>query len=265
MRLMPVQIREEDNPRLVGIGRLAKDVARERHGGRQRFTIGCGVAAIQRVKGVRRGWRDGVEDSEERVAVPRVVAQDQPVVVEVVAGVHAHAGGQPSAHMDLLLGVEKRDLYAVDLGAMRLDQRETDFHGGARVSRAPIACELRVEHVAEPVQDHGLPNLAQHGIVDLQVVIAGARHAGQSPTRHENHAPAPALDVPDLLFIGPLDVGQARALRRGEMIRARPAGNDAADRARFVDRPGDQLARRRPIESHAPLGRVHRFGDRKPK
>jgi hypothetical protein len=43
-------------------------------------------------------------------------------------GVHAHALGQLAAHDDLLLLVEQRDLDAVDLGGMRVDDGDGGLH-----------------------------------------------------------------------------------------------------------------------------------------
>ena len=79
------------------------------------------VARRQRRQRGARRRRDGVEDAEQRIALAvrrlaaDAVAGDQLGVVEVVAGVHAHAGGQAPAHRDLLVLVEQRDLDAVDL------------------------------------------------------------------------------------------------------------------------------------------------------
>ena len=74
-----------------------------------------GVAGVQSGQRRRGGRRDRVEDAEQRVAVALAVAADQLRVVEVVAGVEAHAVGQPAAQLDLAPGVEQRDLDAVDL------------------------------------------------------------------------------------------------------------------------------------------------------
>jgi acyl-CoA reductase-like NAD-dependent aldehyde dehydrogenase len=48
-------------------------------------------------------------------SLAEAVAGDQLGVVEVVAGVHAHARGQAPAHGDFLVLVQQRDLDAVDL------------------------------------------------------------------------------------------------------------------------------------------------------
>ena len=46
---------------------------------------------------------------------PCIVAKDELVVVEVVAGVHADVCGEALAHFDFEVGAEERDFDAVDL------------------------------------------------------------------------------------------------------------------------------------------------------
>ena len=46
---------------------------------------------------------------------PASIAEDEAVVVEVVAGVHADAGRELAAHGDFEICVEQGDLDAVDL------------------------------------------------------------------------------------------------------------------------------------------------------
>ncbi len=59
------------------------------------------------VQGRRGRGRDRIEDAEQRVAVALLVAGDQLRVVEIVAGVHAHALGQAPAHDDFLILIEQ--------------------------------------------------------------------------------------------------------------------------------------------------------------
>src|SRR5881398_2052246 len=106
------------------------------------------------------------------------------------------------------LHVEQRDLDPVDLGAVLADDREAGVHGLVDIARAPVAGELRVEHVAEPVQDDGAAHLPQHGPIDPSVVVGPARRARQGPARHQDD-PSPLLfHVADLLFVRALHVGQ---------------------------------------------------------
>ncbi len=59
--------------------------------------------------------------------MPLGVAQNQTVVVEVVAGIHTDTGGKMTAHVDFELRIEQRDFYAVDFFLMRADDAETIF------------------------------------------------------------------------------------------------------------------------------------------
>ena len=56
-------------------------------------------------------------------------AEDEAVVVEVVAGVHADAGRQLRAHGDFEIGVEEGDLDAVDFGDVRAKDAEAVLRG----------------------------------------------------------------------------------------------------------------------------------------
>ena len=200
---------------------------------------------------------------------PPRVAQNEPLVVEVVARVHAHAVGEPAAHRDLALRVEQRDFYPVNLRSVLADDRETRVHGLVDVTRAPIARELRIEHVAQPVEDHGLSHLPEDGPVDPGIIVGPPRHARQRPARHQDHpSPTPPslpFHVADLLLVGALHVGQRDCFGRRELVGARAARDRATGCARFGQRPADQFARERPAEPHATLRRVHRFGDGEPE
>ena len=85
------------------------------------------------------GRRDAVEDAEQRIGKPELVAGDQLGIVEVVAGIHAHALRQPPAHGDFLALRQERDFHPVDLVGMVGDDREAGLHRLARIGRAPIA------------------------------------------------------------------------------------------------------------------------------
>jgi hypothetical protein len=45
------------------------------------------------------------------------------------------------------------------------------------VARAPIAFERRIEHLAEPMDDHRLARLRQDAVVDTEVIVRPARSA----------------------------------------------------------------------------------------
>ncbi len=214
----------------------------------------------------RRGGRDGVEDAEQRVAVAVLVAGDELRVVEVVAGVHADAARQAPAHRDLLAGVEERDLDAVDLRGVGLDDAKRRVHRAHGVGVAPVARERGIEHVAQPVQDHGLARLREDAVVHALVVRGRPRHTRERAACHDDHAPAERLDRLHLVLVsGDHVVDGARALRR-EVIRADAARDERARHvARGVERAADELERRRPVEAHAPLRGVHRLGHAEPE
>ena len=136
--LVAVEPGQEDDAGLVEARRRLEDVARQRHRRRQdRVEARRGRRRRARASAARGGRRDRVEDAEQRVAVALRVAGDQLGVVEVVAGVHAHALGQAAAHGDLLVLVEQRDLDAVDLGGVRVDDAERRVHRRASWSALP--------------------------------------------------------------------------------------------------------------------------------
>ncbi len=129
---------------------------------------------------------------------------------------------------------------------------------------APISGERRIEHVAEPVDDHRLPQLRKHARVDFGIIVRGARRRGERPARHQYDAAAELFDRGALLLVGADHVVDADVRPRRQVIGARPAEHDGAgDRGRRRDAAPDELERRRPIEAHAALGGVHRLGHRK--
>ena len=85
----------------------------------------------------RRRRRDGVENAEQRVGIAALVAGDQLGIVEVVAGVHAHALRNAPAHGDFLVLVEQRNLHAVDLVGVVGDDIDRDIHRLVVVARSP--------------------------------------------------------------------------------------------------------------------------------
>ena len=89
------------------------------------------------------------------------------------------------------------------------------------VRRAPIAGELRIEHVAEPVDDHRLARLGEQAVVDLEIVVGRARHAHERAARHQDDRRARRLDRLELLLVGADHVIDAPAPRRGRGGRCR--------------------------------------------
>ena len=105
--LVAVQVGEEDDPGLVVEGGRPEDVAGELDRRLEGLPVAVGVAGVERLERRRGGRRDGVEDAEQGIAVALVVARDQAREVEVVARVHADAGGEAAPHLDLTPLVEE--------------------------------------------------------------------------------------------------------------------------------------------------------------
>ena len=147
-----------------------------------------------------------------------------------------------------------------------VDDRDGGVHGAVKIRRAPVALERRVEHVAEPVDDHRLAHLAEDAAVDLGVVVRRAGEPGERARGHQDDAPADRLDGRDLLLIGAGHVVDAPGVGRIEVIGAGAGEHDRAVAAlRGGDRALDQLQRHRPVEPHAALRRIHRLGDAEPE
>ena len=68
-------------------------------------------------------------------------------------------------------GVQQRNLDPVHLVSVFADQGEEGFGGLAMLSDAPVPSQGRVEHGAQPVQDHRLIDFPQQRGVDVQVVL----------------------------------------------------------------------------------------------
>ena len=150
--------------------------------------------------------------------------------------------------------------------AFARDHVDADVHCRHVVGGPPIAGERRIEHLAQPVDDHGLAHLAEDAIVDRGVVVGRARAGGERPARHQDDPPAQRLDRLDLLLVGGDHIADAKPWRRRQMIGARPA-RDQRSLAALGCREAlaDQLERARPVQAHAALGGVHRLGDAQPQ
>src|SRR5207248_9480111 len=133
-----VKVRQEDQTRLVVAGGGRKDVARQRHGRRERVLVAAQIPVVERGERGRGGGRDRVEDTEQRVAVAVRVAPDERGVVVVIARIHPHTRRQPAAHAHFALGVKKRYLDAINLAGVLGDDGEAHVHGRVTVAVAPI-------------------------------------------------------------------------------------------------------------------------------
>ena len=126
---------------VVERGRARKRLAGKLDSGLGALPVAAGIARVESLES-RRGCRcDCVEDAEEGVAVARLVARDQGREVEVVAGVHADAGGKAAPHLHLAPLVEERHLDAVDPSDVGGDDREAAVGRAVEVGIAPVAGE----------------------------------------------------------------------------------------------------------------------------
>ncbi len=257
---------------LVVARRRAEDVARQRHSRREDFVEGPAIVFRQRHQRRRGGRRDGVENPQQRIRMTLGVAFDQLGIVEVVAGVHPHSrgrcggarspsSGQAPAHGDFLVLVEQGNLHAVHLGRVAGNNLERDLHRLVVVRMSPVSGQRRIEHLAQPVDDHRLPDLAEDALVDLVVIVRRLGHARQRPAGHEDNAAAERFDRGDLLLVGADHVVQARGGFRGQMVGAGAACQQCAFAvAARLDRAANELERGVPIKAHAALRRVHGLG-----
>ena len=88
------------------------------------------------------------------------------------------------------------------LAALALMIADRDIHRLVEARRAPVTGQRRIEHVAEPVDDHRLADLRQHAVVDLGVIVGAAAELCQRARGHQDDAAAGLLDRRDLLFVG---------------------------------------------------------------
>ncbi len=214
---------EHDACLVVPRGR-AKNLARQRHRGIQQFPEASAAALGQFGQRHGRHRGDGVEDAQQAVGVAaltgcRPIAGHEFGVVEIVTRVHLHARRQPAAQRPLPLRIEQRYLDAFDLGRLRCDQRGDGIKGLHQVRTAPVAAQRRVEHLAEPVQHHGLVGRVQQPVIELQIVLRAARGLDQGAAGHEDHGAAFGLHHVHLLAEGqrrlPIDGRRAIPGMRG--------------------------------------------------
>ena len=238
--LVAVQPGHEHDAGLVEARRRREDVARQRHRRREDRVEARAVAGRER--GERRGRRrrDRVEDAEQRVGVPgaspsisSAKLKSSPVYMRTPAG--------SRRRMAISLSLSSSDtLTPSTLAAFARDDGEADVHR-ARVMRVaresaradPVAGERRVEHLAEPVQDHRRAHLRQDAVVDVRVVVGRLRARGQRAARHQDDAAAGALDRRALLLVGGDHALDRHARGRGRDGRCpRPRTRSRPERAR---------------------------------
>ena len=166
MALPAVEPGKEGNAGLVEPGRRLEDFAAERNGRGKQRPVSFDVAQRQRLQRLRCGGGNRGEDAEQRMGMAVAIALDQRRIVEIIAGIEPHAFRQAGAEAYLVRLVQQRNLDAIHLGRVFGDQCQHEFRGLADIVRSPIAGERRIEHVAQPVQDHRLLRLVDEPAID---------------------------------------------------------------------------------------------------
>ncbi len=147
------------------------------------------------------------------------------------------------------------------LAGVRGDDAERRVHRGVQVLRAPVARERGVEHVAQPMQHHGLLRLAQHTVVDALVVGRALGHARQRTAGHHDQLAAKFLDRGHLFLVARDHLVDRLHVLQHQVVGAAAAGHQRAGVVlRGVERAADELQRGRPVQAHAALRGVHGLG-----
>src|SRR6202044_1269739 len=105
VRLKSIQKSKKHKTRLIVLGRRSKYVSGERDRRSKKALIKREIAFIKRSQRKRSNWSDRVEDSQQSIAVSLLIALNQPVIVEVITRIHAHAGWQPPTHGNFKVSV----------------------------------------------------------------------------------------------------------------------------------------------------------------
>lgn len=210
---------------------------------------------------MRRQRAQRVEDAQQGVTEAAFVARDQLRVVEVVARVAAHPAREAAADVDLAGRVQEGDLDAVDLVRVFGDDLEEGVRGLVEIGAPPVTLQGRVEHRAQPVQDHRFRRLAQEMGVRGEVVLGPPRRADQGARGHEDRLDAVLLGQGELLLVRRADVRERDLARRRQLVGAHAAGDPATHRLRLGGRAADQFGSPRPVKPHPALRGVHGLRD----
>ena len=258
--LVPVEPGQEGDPGLVVEGGRLEDVARERQRRGHRGVVRREVALVEGSQPRRGGRGDRRERTEERVGVVGPVAADQLGVVEVVAGVEPHAGRQRGPEPGLVVRGEQGDLHPVDLGGVLAHEVEEGRGGCGDVGTAPVAAQLGVERLTQPVQDHGLAHLLEQTAVDPEVVLGAPGDTGQVTRCHHDDLRTGGLDEGDLLCVGGKDLVEGAQRPGSGLVGASTRGNPGSVGLRLLGAAAHQLLDRVPVQAHVALGGVHGLG-----
>lgn len=122
----------------------------------------------------------------------RPVALDQRGIVEVVAGIKPDAFGQAGAERLFMRLIQKGILTPSTLAGFSAISDSTKSEASA-TSRLPReARQRRVEHLAQPVQDHRLRSAVDQATVDLGIDLRRSTDGRQRAGRHRGQLAAAA-------------------------------------------------------------------------
>src|SRR5690349_18364373 len=257
MRLVAVQPGEEYHPGFIGGGGSGEQMSGQRDGRGKDFGESVSVTGVEPGKRCAGRGGNSVENTEEGIAVAVVVAADQNVVVEVVAGEHSHAVGQPAAKLNLPIGVQQGDLDPVDPALVGCHDLQHGVGCGVEICAAPVPPQCGVESCSEPVQHDWAGGLAQYLLVDPLVVVLAGGQPGQVPARHQHRCAARPLDPSDLFDVGIGEVIQGPTAGGVQLVGDCPEGEGATDSGGFRAGAGDEFLRLLPGQATTALGRVH--------
>jgi hypothetical protein len=130
----------------------------------------------------------------------------------------------------------------------------------SRLGAAPVAGQRRIEHVAEPVHDHRLRRLATGCGHRRGRSRPGFADAGQRARGHQDELAAELLDRFHLLFVAANHVVDDLASSSARWSVPQPEATSAPGGLGRVERAAYQFERGRPVQAHAALRGVHRFG-----
>jgi len=110
--------------------------------------------------------------------------------------------GKAAAHKNFFLIVQQRYFDTVNFCGIGFDDTQRGFKCCLERVSAPIVFQLRIEHIAEPMQDDRLVACVQNLGIDGLILFCGIRDPGQGPAGHHDHPAATFLDGLDLFEIG---------------------------------------------------------------
>ena len=130
------------------------------------------------------------------------IACDQVGIVEIIAGIKPDPGGQAGAECRLMPLIQQGYLDAIDLAGVFADQPQHEIRGAGDIGAAPIACQRRVEHIPQPMQDHRVARPVDQAAVNAGIDRLIRAHRGKGAAGHQDQLATHSLDRLGLMLIG---------------------------------------------------------------